>query len=112
MRGISCSHPRCVEGATFKVAAPWSDEHHHGELKTYGFACPAHLESVFLTAMGRRASCRPGPEDDLGDVEVYRYEPGKKDRHLERLTRPGAPVCEEPSVSVAVGLNLFDNAWR
>jgi len=103
MNPLTCSHPRCRETPAFKVAAPWSDEHHHGELKTYGFACKAHLDDVRGDALRRRAACRPSPDEVIGDVEVYHYEPGKKDRHLNRLTGPAwhgdAPLFEPERIA-------------
>ena len=112
MRGLCCSHPQCPEGPAFKVAAPWSDEHHHGELKTYGFACHAHLEAVLLVAHDRRASCRPSPGEEIGDVEVYRYEPGKKDRHLQRLHDAPTPSIPADSCPALAAYNPFDPAWN
>ncbi len=42
---VLCTHPGCVQEATTKIACPWT-YHRFSELKTYGFACPDHVNEV------------------------------------------------------------------
>lgn len=81
---VLCSMPECAEPATYKIAAPWSDGRFH-ELKTYGFACGNHLGDVFRAAEGRRRTYTPSEGEAVEDIGLYRYEPGKHDRQLQRL---------------------------
>ena len=82
--GVNCSHPYCSDSATYKVAAHWS----HGtfaELKTYGFACSDHVGEVFQEAENRRLDYTLRPGEVIEEVAIYRFEPGKRDRQLQRL---------------------------
>jgi hypothetical protein len=80
---VLCSEPGCGEPATYKVAAPWSDGQ-FSELKTYGFACFDHLRDVLRSAETRWLDYEPVAGETVQDIGIYRYEPGKKDRDLER----------------------------
>jgi len=82
--GVNCSHPCCSDSATYKVAAHWS----HGtfaELKTYGFACSDHVGEVFQEAENRRLDYTLRPGEVIEELAIYRFEPGKRDRQLQRL---------------------------
>jgi hypothetical protein len=81
---VSCSAPNCGEAAAYKIAAPWSDGR-FSELKTYGLACPDHLGEVFRAAEGRRRTYVPSPGETVDEIGIYRYEPGRRDRQLQRL---------------------------
>jgi hypothetical protein len=81
---VTCTHPCCSDLATYKVAARWSDGR-VAELKTYGFACSDHLGEVFQEAEGRRLDYAMCPGEVLGEMAIYRFEPGKRDRQLQRL---------------------------
>jgi hypothetical protein len=82
-RVVLCSEPDCEEPAVYKIAAPWSDGRFK-ELKTYGFACPHHLKDVLRSAEARWLDYEPVKGEVVQDIGIYRYEPGKGDRHLQR----------------------------
>jgi hypothetical protein len=81
---VPCSRPGCPEPATYKIAARWSDGS-FAELKTYGFSCSDHLGDVFHDAEVRRLDYNPCPGEVIEEIAIYRYEPGKRDRTLQRL---------------------------
>jgi hypothetical protein len=81
---VPCSHRDCTEPAAYKVAARWSDGR-FSELKTYGFACSNHLADIFQDAEGRRLDYALCPGEAIEELAIYRYEPGKRDRQLQRL---------------------------
>lgn len=81
---VPCSHADCREPAAYKVAARWSDGR-AAELKTYGFSCSDHLELVFRASEQRRLDYTPSPGEVIEEIAIYRYEPGKRDRQLQRL---------------------------
>ena len=82
-RVIRCSQPECPEPAIYKVAAIWSDRR-FSELKTYGFACVEHLEDVFRSAEARWLSYEPDPDERIRELGIYRLEPGRRSRQLQR----------------------------
>ena len=67
---VNCSMPGCSETATCKTAAPWSGGGFR-ELKTYGFACPDHTETLLEAARQRAASMRLAPDESLGAVAQF-----------------------------------------
>jgi len=81
---VRCSHEHCREQAAYKVAARWSDGR-VSELKTYGFSCSDHLEAVFRASERRRLDYTLAPGESIEEIAIYRYEPGKRDRQLQRL---------------------------
>ena len=81
---VACTHGSCREPAAYKIAARWSDGR-LAELKTYGFACSEHLGEVFREALERQHDYVPGPGETVEELAIYRYEPGKRDRFLQRL---------------------------
>ena len=81
---VRCSAPDCREPATYKIAAPWSDGS-FSELKNYGQACSEHLGVVFREAEGRRLAYKLSPGETIEEIGIYKYEQGKRDRHLQRL---------------------------
>ena len=80
---VRCSITDCGEPAEYKVAAPWNDRR-FSELKTYGFACADHIHDVLRSAEARWLDYEPVPGESVQDAGIYRYEPGKIDRDLER----------------------------
>jgi hypothetical protein len=80
---VLCSMPDCEEPATFKIASPWSDGR-YSELKTYGFACFDHLGEILHDAEARWLDYEPVKGETVEDIGIYRFEPGKGDRHLVR----------------------------
>jgi hypothetical protein len=82
-RYVRCSWHDCEEPAVYKIAAPWSDGR-FSELKTYGFACADHLKDVLGSAEARWLDYEPVKGEIVQDVGIYRYEPGKSDRQLQR----------------------------
>ncbi len=81
---VICSHPLCREPAAYKIAARWTDGR-LAELKTYGFACSEHIGDVFGQAEKRRLDYKPAAAESIEELAIYRYEPGKRDRLLQRL---------------------------
>jgi hypothetical protein len=81
---VPCSLPDCREPACYKIAAPWSDGT-FSELKTFGFACASHLGAVFRGAEARRKEYPAAPGETVEELAIFRYEPGKRDRQLQRL---------------------------
>ncbi|QEH33627.1 hypothetical protein OJF2_21310 [Aquisphaera giovannonii] len=81
---VTCSHPYCSDAAAYKVASRWSDGT-FSELKTFGFACPDHLEDVFREAEERILDYTLCPGEVIEEIAIYRFESGKRDRQLQRL---------------------------
>jgi hypothetical protein len=81
---VLCSFPECRGPAAYKIAARWSDGQ-LAELKTYGFACSEHIGAVFRDSQERRLDYVLSPGESLEEMAIYRYEPGKRDRFLQRL---------------------------
>ena len=68
---IRCSVPGCEEVAVSKVAVPWN----YGtiaEFKTYGYSCPAHTDSVAVSARQRLDSSRLVPEEAVGELATFK----------------------------------------
>ncbi len=82
--GVKCSHSYCSDLATYKVAARWSDGR-FAELKTYGFACSDHLGEVFQEAEDRRVDYALLPGEVIGEMTIFRFEPGKRAGQLQRI---------------------------
>ena len=80
---VKCSEPECAEPARYKIAAPWTDGQYK-ELKTYGFACEAHLRDVLRSAEIRWLDYEPVRGEAVHPIGIYRYEPGKRDSELVR----------------------------
>jgi hypothetical protein len=80
---VRCSIRECGEPAVFKIAAPWTDGRFR-ELKTYGFACAEHVRDVVREAEVRWLDYEPVKGEAVHQIGVYRYEPGKLDRELQR----------------------------
>ena len=81
---VRCSLPGCGEAAAYKIAATWSDGN-LAELKSYGFACADHLGPVFRDAERRHMTYRAAAGESIEEIGIYKYEPGKRDRQLQRL---------------------------
>ncbi|HEY2158489.1 MAG TPA: hypothetical protein VGH33_22855 [Isosphaeraceae bacterium] len=82
---IHCTDRNCSEAAVYKIAAPWSDGV-FTELKTYGFACAEHLGPIFRGAEGRRKHYEAHSGETVGDIGIYKYEAGRRDKQLQRLS--------------------------
>lgn len=82
---VRCISPSCEENAVYKIASPWSDGVFN-ELKSFGFACADHLGPVFRAAEDRRKAYHPSPGEVVGEIGIYKYEQGKRDRQLQRLS--------------------------
>ena len=80
---VRCEIANCGEPATHKIAAPWNDAR-FSELKTYGFACPEHVEEICHKAEVRWLDYEPVAGERVGAVSIYRYEAGKSDREFMR----------------------------
>jgi len=83
-RVVSCGVPGCRERAAYKIAAAWSGGR-FVELKTYGLTCPGHLRPVYRDAERRRLEYPPSPDEIVGEIGIYRYEPGRPDHDLPRI---------------------------
>jgi hypothetical protein len=83
-RDVVCSKAKCGKPAAYKIAAPWSYGSFQ-ELKSYGLACSDHLGDAFRAAEGRSKLHEPSVEETVGEIGLYRYEKGKRDKELERL---------------------------
>ncbi len=81
---VHCSHPGCQEVAVYKLAAPWSDGR-FSELKTFGLACPDHIGAIFRASETRWRTHQPGPGEMIDEIGIFKLEPGKRDRQLQRL---------------------------
>jgi hypothetical protein len=81
---VRCCHAECREPASYKIAARWSDGR-SAELKTYGFACSEHVGAVFRDSEQRRREYTPSPGESIEEIAIYRYDPAKRDRLLQRL---------------------------
>ena len=84
-KNVCCSSPECTEPAVYKIARPWSDGVFN-ELKSYGLACADHLGPVFKGAQARKKDYKPGEAETFGQIGIYKLEPGKRDRQLQRLS--------------------------
>jgi hypothetical protein len=67
---VKCSSPGCREDAESKIAAPWKDGS-HAELKTYGFACSDHSETVIAYAQRRPKPRYLAPSESVGGIGTY-----------------------------------------
>ncbi len=80
---VVCGAEGCGQPAQYKIASHWSDGA-TGELKTYGLACETHVESLYRRAQEKRARCRLAEGEVLSPPGVFRLEPGRRDRELQR----------------------------
>jgi hypothetical protein len=67
---VKCSVPDCDKEASAKVAAPWTFGR-FAELKTYGYACPAHTDEVVEKAEVRSKPPHLAEGETLGQVGIY-----------------------------------------
>jgi hypothetical protein len=86
----SCSARECDRPAVYKIAATWSDGSSR-ELKTYGLACEAHLQSCLAAARGRHIALGLADGESVGPIEIYELRPGCRDAELVACTsfQPG-----------------------
>ncbi|MCA1685437.1 MAG: hypothetical protein LC745_05525 [Planctomycetia bacterium] len=87
-RPVPCCAPGCKSNAEYKVAASWSAGRFN-ELKTYGLACESHYAQTYQDALRRRKVHPPSAEESQGEIGVFRFEKGKPDSTLEKVTTPG-----------------------
>jgi hypothetical protein len=83
-KDVVCSKPQCGKPAEYKVASPWNYGR-FAELKSYGLACSDHFGDTFREAQRRSQLHQPSPDEEVGEIGIYRFEKGKHDRQLERL---------------------------
>lgn len=67
---VRCSVPGCEHEATAKIAAPWTYGR-FAEQKTYGYACPDHIDEVLARVRSRRRPPRLDAGETLGTIEAY-----------------------------------------
>jgi hypothetical protein len=80
----TCSAPDCGAPAVYKVAAPWTSGTSR-ELKNYGLACEAHRDVQLARGQQQRQKLVLAEGETVGQVGLYRLEPGKRDMNLTRL---------------------------
>lgn len=81
---VLCYEPGCTQPAAFKIAAQWSDGLTR-ELKTYGLTCEAHLHAWYLRSVQKQVACPRAEGETLEPPGIYRLEPQRADKQLERL---------------------------
>lgn len=82
---VQCSDDeRKKEPATYKIAAEWIGGG-YSELKTFGFADDVCLERVYRKAVERVEKFKPTAGEQLGELHVFRLDPGQHDYELTRL---------------------------
>ena len=67
---VKCSMPGCTQVANSKVAAPWQDGR-NAELKTYGYACSSHSETLKAYAEERPRPRHLSPTETIGTIRTY-----------------------------------------
>jgi hypothetical protein len=67
---VKCSVRDCRKDAEVKIAAPWKDGR-FSELKTYGYACADHTDSVIGAARKRPKPETFSPEESVGEIGAY-----------------------------------------
>jgi hypothetical protein len=82
-REVKCGIPDCENAAAYKVAAPWRTGS-FSELKSYGLACDEHYGTALQEAKQRARTHPPSPEEVVGEIGIYAYRPGLRDKKLER----------------------------
>ena len=80
----TCSAPNCRNEALYKVAATWSSGP-SWELKNYGLACDEHRHSQLMRGRLHRQDLAPADDEVVGEVGLYRLDPGKHDPALNRM---------------------------
>jgi hypothetical protein len=56
------------------------------EQKTYGHACAGRLGTILRASEERRARYRPSADKTVDEIGIHRYETGRLDRELPRLS--------------------------
>lgn len=83
-KSVRCCYPGCGEPAAYKLGAQWTDGV-YSELKSYGHSCSEHLGVAFREAEARWRKSIPAPGESVEEVAIFRYDPGKRDKQLQRL---------------------------
>ncbi len=83
---VHCSDSNCAEAAIYKIRRGPGNDGVFTELKTFGFACADHLGPIFRGAEGRRKHYEAHAGEAVGDIGIYKFEPGKRDKQLQRLS--------------------------
>lgn len=78
----ACTHEDCEATALYKLAAEWSDGRFR-ELKTYGFACELHLDTLLEQARAKRARLVCSEGESVHSVGVYSLDAGSDASRLE-----------------------------
>ena len=81
---VNCSHPYCDEPATYKIACP---------LERRDFLRAQDFRLRLFRSPRRGVPGRGGavldytlcPGEVIEEIAIYRFEPGKRDRQLQRL---------------------------
>ena len=73
-----CCLPGCERPAQFKLAAIWSDGA-FDELKTYGFSCEVHIQTLKDAAEERRKWVRLLDGESLDTIQPYPLQPQPND---------------------------------
>ncbi len=67
---VKCSVPGCGGDAEAKIAAPWKDGA-FAELKTYGYTCAEHAQTMISYAEKRAKPKSLPPGESLGALGTY-----------------------------------------
>ena len=81
---VLCTTEGCKAPAHYKIAAVWNDGTTE-ELKTYGLCCENHLQAQVRRSREKQKKCRLAEGETLSPPQVFRLEPGRRDRQLTRL---------------------------
>lgn len=91
-----CHVVGCQSGPRYKLAAPWTNGA-SSELKSYGLTCEEHLPERLARARASRAGLVLGEGEYVGEVAVYRFEPGRRDADLATVPPPSVPIRPDGS---------------
>ena len=80
-----CFAAGCGKSATYKICAPWSNGSQR-EVKNYGCACEDHRQLLVQRARANRSKLAVAEGETVGQVGVYRLEPGCRDLQLVPLS--------------------------
>lgn len=88
-----CDAVGCQSEPTYKLAASWTNGTSR-ELKSYGVVCPDHLTRLLVRARASRAALVVTEGEYVGEVGVYRLEPGRLDTELTPIADSVVPTTD------------------
>lgn len=90
-----CHVGGCPTAARYKLASSWTNGTVR-ELKCYGLACEEHLPRLLDRARTSRAALVLAEGEYVGEVLVYRLEPGRRDAELSPI--PDRNISQESGI--------------